>query len=39
MAGTHGFDPEAWCADCGFYKVRRAPRKRPAPPTQDRYPY
>jgi hypothetical protein len=29
MAGTTGFDPEAWCPDCGFYKVRRTPRKRP----------
>ena len=29
MAGTGGFDPEAWCGDCGFYKVKRAPRKRP----------
>ena len=29
MAGTHGFDPEAWCPDCAFYKVRRVPKKRP----------
>ncbi len=28
MAGTAGFDPEAWCPDCGFYKVRRVPKKR-----------
>ena len=28
MAGTHGFDPEAWCPDCSFYKVRRIPKKR-----------
>jgi hypothetical protein len=30
MAGTTGFDPEAWCPDCLFYKVRRIPKKRPA---------
>jgi hypothetical protein len=29
MAGTSGFDPEAWCPDCQFYKVRRVPKKRP----------
>ena len=29
MAGTTGFDPEAWCPDCSFYKVRRIPKKRP----------
>jgi hypothetical protein len=29
IAGTTGFDPEAWCPDCAFYKVRRTPRKRP----------
>lgn len=29
IAGTTGFDPEAWCPDCTFYKVRRTPRKRP----------
>ena len=28
MAGTTGFDAEAWCPDCQFYKVRRIPRKR-----------
>lgn len=28
MAGTTGFDPEAWCPDCQFYKVRRIPKKR-----------
>jgi hypothetical protein len=28
MAGTNGFDPEAWCPDCAFYKVRRVPKKR-----------
>jgi len=29
MAGSTGFDPEAWCPDCQFYKVRRVPKKRP----------
>jgi hypothetical protein len=28
MAGREGFNPEAWCPDCAFFKVRRAPRKR-----------
>lgn len=28
MAGTTGFDAEAWCPDCAFYKVRRIPKKR-----------
>ena len=27
-AGTTGFDPEAWCGDCHYYKLRRAPKKR-----------
>jgi hypothetical protein len=30
FAGTSGFNPEAWCPDCKFFKVRRALRKRPA---------
>ena len=29
MAGREGFNAEAWCPDCSFFKVRRAPRKRP----------
>ena len=29
MAGKEGFNAEAWCPDCAFFKVRRAPRKRP----------
>ena len=33
-AGTTGFDPEAWCGDCQYYKLRRAPKKR-APQTDD----
>jgi hypothetical protein len=28
MAGTTGFDAEAWCPECAFYKVRRIPKKR-----------
>jgi hypothetical protein len=39
MAGTMGFAPEAWCIECGHYKVRRNPRKRPAIPPEDRYYY
>ena len=35
MAGTTGFDPEAWCPDCTFYKLRRTPKKRD--PNEDRY--
>ncbi|MFN8061178.1 MAG: hypothetical protein U0Q12_18605 [Vicinamibacterales bacterium] len=29
MAGTSGFNAEAWCPDCPHYKVRRGAR-RPA---------
>lgn len=35
MAGTTGFDPEAWCPDCNFFKLRRTPKKR----TPDDYRY
>jgi hypothetical protein len=28
MTGANGFDPDAWCLDCGFYKLRRTPKKR-----------
>jgi hypothetical protein len=28
IAGTTGFDAEAWCPDCAFYKVRRVPKKK-----------
>ncbi len=28
IAGRNGFNPEAWCPDCTFFKVRRTPRKR-----------
>lgn len=27
IAGTT-FNPEAWCPDCAFYKLRRTPKKR-----------
>jgi hypothetical protein len=27
-AGTSGFDADAWCPDCQYYKLRRAPKKR-----------
>ena len=27
-AGMQGFDPNAWCSDCQYYKLRRAPKKR-----------
>jgi hypothetical protein len=27
MAGTTGFTPDSWCADCGYYKAKRTPRK------------
>ena len=39
MAGTAGFTPDSWCPDCGFFKVRRAPRKRPPAAPVDRYYY
>ena len=35
-AGTTGFDPDAWCPDCQYYKLRRAPKKRT---PQDEYSY
>jgi hypothetical protein len=28
LTGTSGFDAEAWCPDCGLYKLRRTPKKR-----------
>jgi hypothetical protein len=27
-AGTTGFDANAWCTECQYYKLRRAPKKR-----------
>lgn len=34
-AGTTGFDAEAWCPDCVYYKLRRVPKKR----NRDEYSY
>jgi len=28
LTGAHGFDAEAWCTECAFYKLRRTPKKR-----------
>jgi hypothetical protein len=28
IAGTTSFDPEAWCPECTFFKLRRSPKKR-----------
>jgi hypothetical protein len=27
FAGTGGFRPDAWCHDCGYFKVRRTKRR------------
>jgi hypothetical protein len=27
-AGTAGFDADAWCPDCQYYKLRRSPKKK-----------
>jgi hypothetical protein len=35
MAGATGFDPQAWCPDCSFFKLRRTPKKR----SPDEYRY
>ena len=35
-AGSTGFDADAWCPDCQYYKLRRAPRKKP---SNDDYSY
>ena len=34
-AGTTSFDADAWCVDCQYYKLRRAPKKRD--PDEYRY--
>jgi hypothetical protein len=34
-AGTTGFDADAWCPECQYYKLRRAPKKR----SPDEYSY
>ena len=28
IAGTGTFNADAWCPDCEYFKLRRAPRKR-----------
>jgi hypothetical protein len=28
FAGKEGFKPDSWCPECGFYKLRRTPKKR-----------
>jgi hypothetical protein len=28
FAGKIAFIPESWCPECGFYKLRRTPKKR-----------
>lgn len=28
FAGKVGFKPDAWCPDCGLYKLRRTPKRR-----------
>ena len=35
-AGMTGFDADAWCPECQYYKLRRAPKKRT---PQDEYTY
>jgi hypothetical protein len=34
-AGTAGFDADAWCPECQYYKLRRSPKKR----SPDEYSY
>ncbi len=28
FAGANSFNPDAWCPDCEFFKLRRTPKKR-----------
>ena len=28
FAGKEGFNPDSWCPECSFYKLRRTPKKR-----------
>lgn len=37
MAGVTGFNPDAWCGDCVYYKARRVTRKREEEPPRDDY--
>ena len=34
-AGMNGFNPEAWCPDCRFFKMRRGARKQTRYLTDD----
>jgi hypothetical protein len=36
IAGT-SFNPEAWCPDCQFFKLRRTPKKRDPNDFSSRY--
>jgi hypothetical protein len=27
LTGTSGFDPDSWCPECAFHKIKRTPRK------------
>jgi hypothetical protein len=35
LTGSNGFDAEAWCPECAYYKLRRTPKKRDY--YEDRY--
>ena len=37
MAGTTVFNPDSWCPDCEYYKVKRAPKARPPAPAYPRW--
>jgi hypothetical protein len=37
MAGTAGFAPDSWCGDCGYFKAKRSPRKRPEQQPNDNW--
>ena len=35
LTGATGFNPDAWCGDCGYYKARRVTRKREEQAAQE----
>ena len=35
MTGITGFEADSWCTECGFYKIKRTPRKHI--PQENRY--
>lgn len=37
FAGKNGFDSEAWCPECSFFKVKRKVKKRAASDYEDYY--